>query len=239
VTTIVLRRPEGAGSSPALAADAVHVWTIALADTPPGEAGTEGLSADEVSRASRLHVAEHRHRFVIAHTALRSILAGYLREPPASLVFRQRPGGKPELDPRRHGTTLRFNLSHSHDRALVAVACHRDIGIDVERIRPVSDLPGIAARFFSAGERAALERVPADRRLQAFFRCWTLKEACVKASGEGISGRFDHINVAIALDEPASPVCIVDARDVSRVWEMFSLAPDPGYVAAVAVTATA
>ena len=232
VTPVVLDRSKVAGSPPALDGDAIHVWTIALDDTQTGSLDT--LSADEVARANRFRIETDRRRFVTSHTALRSILAAYLHEPPASLVFERGPWGKPELDP-RHSTTLRFNLSHSHDLALVAVTRQHEVGVDVERLRPVRDLPGLVARVLSASERVAFDRLSADLQLPAFFRCWTLKEACVKAAGEGIHRPFDRIDVGVTTSESCAAIRVVDEQESSRTWELFPLAPGGGYVAAVGV----
>ena len=195
----------------------------------------DALSAVELERARRFRFDEDRQRFVVAHVALRSVLAGYLDETPASVVFSAGPSGKPALDPHRHGTRLRFNLSHSHDVAVVAVACDRDVGIDVERIRPMPDFDGIVARFFSASERAALGRLPEKRRLQAFFECWTRKEACLKAAGLGIGAPLDRLDVGIAPRHREPTVHTLDGLDHTGACELLSVDLVAGYTAAVAV----
>ncbi len=157
---------------------------------------------------------------------------------PASVVFTAGPWGKPMLDATIHGTALRFNLSHSHELALVVVARDRDVGVDVERMRVLPDLEGIVARFFSAAERATLDRLPRDRRLHAFFRFWTVKEAYLKACGDGLNRGLDHLDVELGADQQRASIRALDRPDDERRWELFSLTPRAGYVAAVAVDAS-
>ncbi len=235
MTTIVHRDPGRDEADVVLTPDTAHVWTIALEDADPDH-GT--LSADERVRARRFRFDADRRRFVAAHAALRSVLAGYLDAAPASVVFTTGPRGKPMLDAAIHGAALRFNLSHSHELALVVVARDRDVGIDVERMRVLPELPGIVARFFSAAERATLDRLPPDHRLHAFFRLWTVKEAYLKACGDGLARGLDQLDVELAPDERGASVRALDRPDEGRRWELFSLTPAAGYVAAVAVDAS-
>jgi 4'-phosphopantetheinyl transferase len=237
MTRVVLRESRGHAPRLVLSRDEVHVWTITLGDGDGRGEAPDALSADETERASRFRLEADRRRFVAAHAGLRSILAAYLGNPPASLVFDTGPAGKPGLDHRRHDTTLRFNLSDSHDLALVAVACRRDVGVDVERMRAIPDLEGIVARFFSPAERAALGGLPRDDRLRAFFQCWTLKEACLKACGQGISEGLERLDVGVDVNEPPAIVRGLAGPGDERRWELFPLAPGRDYLGAVAVSA--
>jgi len=238
MTTIVHRDPQGSEADVALGPDTAHVWTIALEDADPHGETAEALSTEERERARRFRFDLDRRRFVAARMALRSVLAGYLSAAPASVVFTAGPWGKPMLDASIHGTALRFNLSHSHELALVVVARDRDVGVDVERMRVLPDLEGIVARFFSAAERATLDRLPRDRRLHAFFRFWTVKEAYLKACGDGLNRGLDHLDVELGADQQRASVRALDRPDDERRWELFSLTPRAGYVAAVAVDAS-
>jgi 4'-phosphopantetheinyl transferase len=232
MTTLVRRDPRRPDADLRLTADTIHLWTIRL-----DEADRSGapLSTDERDRAARFRFDADRRRFVSARAAVRSILADYLGLPPGSVVFTTGPWGKPMLDPARHGPALRFNLSHSHELALVVVARDRDVGIDVERQRVLPDLERIVARFFSAAERAALERLSADHRPDVFFRLWTLKEAYLKASGDGFSRNVQDIVVDLDADEQRASVRALDRPDDHRRWQFFTLTPEAGYVAAIAV----
>ena len=126
-------------------------------------------------------------------------------------------------------------MSHSHGLALYAVTYERDIGIDVEHIRP--DLAGlkIAERFFSPREASTLREVPANLRQQAFFNCWTRKEAYLKAIGEGITLRLDQFEVSITPGEPATLRRIKGDPKGASHWSLKALDPGPGCVGALAV----
>jgi 4'-phosphopantetheinyl transferase len=213
----------------------LHVWTIALDVSPPTEHPEEWLSAEERARASRYRFEADRRRFVAARTALRAILARYLCVPPASVIFTTGSWGKPMLDGARHGTTLRFNLSHSHELALVVVAHDRDVGVDVERVRMLPELDGIVARAFSADERMTLERLPPERRLHAFFKSWTAKEAYLKACGQGLRREPRHIEVQGSCDDERPKIRVLDPPDDRHRSEVFWIMPRAEYAAAIAV----
>jgi 4'-phosphopantetheinyl transferase len=151
-------------------------------------------------------------RYLIARAALRDILSRYLGVLPGSLVFAYGPYGKPGLV--APPAPLEFNLSHSGDLALLAVAADQPLGVDLEQIRPKRNLLAIAKRMFSPQEYRQLRQLQHERRLQAFFGAWTAMEAQAKARGCGI-----FANVA----DQAAPAC-----------ELRHLAPAPAYLAAVA-----
>lgn len=220
-----------------LASDVVHVWRVPL-DAPAADLGRAEtlLSSDERERADRFASFTLRRRFVVGRGALRSILARYIGQPPAQMCFRYGPRGKPSLDrPPRPGS-LRFNLSNSHELALVAVARGRELGVDLEWTgRALPDAEGIAERFFSSAERAALHALPPSLRLAAFYACWTRKEAFIKARGDGLALPLDAFDVSLAPDTPAALLAgRGPAADVAR-WELRALHPGPGYAAALVV----
>lgn len=223
---------------PPLAFDAVHVWRVRL--DPSGDLGDlwELLSDDERSRAGRLIQEHHRRRFVAAHAALRRILAGYTASDAGALEFAEGPQGKPSLSladaSSRPG--LEFNLSHSADLALVAVAHERPVGVDLERWKHEMDHLALATRFFSPAERASLEALArrGDDVVHGFFAAWTRKEAYLKARGEGVMRGLHHFDVTLAPDEPAR--LLADRLDSAiERWRMRSIAPNPGYSAAIVV----
>jgi len=130
---------------------------------------------------------------------------------------------------------LYFNLAHAAGLALYAVINDREIGVDLERVHPVTEMDQIAERFFSAQESAALRALPPDQRQEAFFNCWTRKEAYLKASGEGLAQPLDQFSVSLRPGEPAKLVSIAgDFQEASR-WFIQAFSPADGYVAAVAV----
>ena len=205
------------------------MWRAAL-DPPVHEVAalTALLSADEHARAARLRARERRRRFVVARGVVRTVLARYLGTDPASLRFEYGPRGKPRLA----ATSLRFNLSHSHDLAVLAVTHGRELGIDVERIRDTVAVTPLATRFFSPAECAALEALPVDERRPGFFRLWTRKEAYLKATGEGVSRELRAIDVTGPPDQWA-PVRVGDVTDAR--FRVRDLGPGPAYVTALAM----
>jgi 4'-phosphopantetheinyl transferase len=219
----------------ALAADEVHVWRVPLDSVSESDdVVMTTLSAAERERASGFRFKGDRDRFVRSRAALRMILASYLSTAPEALVFREGAHGKPFIDSLADAVPLRFNLSHSDNLALVAVACRREVGIDVERVRPVSDMAGIAARFFSPFEQQTLDRAAPADRLRAFFATWVLKEAYLKACGDGLVRRLSDFDVMAGDDEPPRLLEVRDRPGDAARWTLRRLDPGEGYVAALA-----
>jgi len=214
----------------------VHVWQARL-DQFAGRQGQmlELLSADERERAGRFHFADDRSHFIAARALLRTLLGRYLDLPPHQLSFTYGTYGKPALAGEGESRALRFNVSHSHGVALYAVARERDVGVDVEYVRREVVGESIAERFFSAREVATLRALPAEVQPQAFFNCWTRKEAFIKAKGEGLSFPLDRFEVSLDPKEPAALVSVRDdPREASR-WSLQALPVEEGYAAALAV----
>jgi 4'-phosphopantetheinyl transferase len=151
------------------------------------------------------------------------------------LKFELNPFGKPHLTGGQDQLGLRFNLSHSHDMALLAVARNRDVGVDVEFRRADFATDEIAQRFFSRSERNQLGAIAPEQKTEAFFNCWTRKEAYIKARGEGLSFPLDQFDVAFAPD--AVPALLGNRRDGTEVsrWSFEELSPADGYAAALTV----
>ena len=189
------------------------------------------LSLDERARASRLLAPDGRRRSVVARAILRRILGSYLDTPASAIRFRYGPSGKPEVAwPRR----IEFNLSHSDDLALYAVHGRAEVGVDVERVRPVDRIEALARRFFSAREHQALAALAPARRNQAFLTWWTRKEACVKASGGTLLPGLRRPDVFFAAGAVTQTAGAADATTAAARWHLTDLAPEPGYVGAVA-----
>jgi 4'-phosphopantetheinyl transferase len=220
-----------------LARGEVHAWraSVDLAESQIA-AMAETLSVDEQNRAGKFYFERDRCSFIVTRGILRTLLGRYLDQSPSRLRFCYGPQGKPALTQDSGADTLRFNLSHSHGMALFALARDREVGVDLERIRPGLASEEIAERFFSPREVFMLRKVPLEMRVEAFFNCWTRKEAYVKATGKGLSLPLDEFVVSLAPGEPAALLeTITDYREASR-WCLRSLAPRPGYVGALAVT---
>jgi 4'-phosphopantetheinyl transferase len=213
----------------------VHLWRVFISGAAASDAAAAGaLSEDERTRASRFRFEADRGRFVASHAALRRILASYLGATPATLAFGTGAHGKPFLDAPAHGRSLRFSLSHSGDLALVAVSLGRDLGVDVEQVRPRGDLEGFAARYFSPRERDALARIPPGGRLRAFFEFWTLKEAYLKACGDGLVRALDAFDVTVG-DAPSRLVAVRDRPGDAARWSLHRVEVGEDFVAALAV----
>lgn len=161
----------------------VHLWPFNLDETAPQMAL---LDADEQARAARFVFASDRRRYVSAHAITRCVLAHYLGTAPQGLRFRYSRFGKPDLA-LEHGTTLCFNLSHSQDRAVLAVADHLQLGVDIEVMRSGVAEPALVHQVLSLPEQRALSTLHATQIDGAFLTCWTRKEACLKALGCGLS----------------------------------------------------
>lgn len=222
----------------ALSAGDVHVWRIRLDAGDDAIARYRALLApDEQARAARLPRRGDRDRYTAAHGALRDILSRYLGADARALRFDYGPHGKPELKGAvvETGEAIAFNLAHSAGLALCAVAAGRAVGVDIERIRPALAAEHIAERFFAANEVATLRGLPGAEQPLAFFRCWTRKEAFIKALGRGLAYPLNRFEVSLAPDEPPALLAIADAPDEVADWTLHELHPGPGYIAALAV----
>lgn len=219
-----------------LGCDEVHVWRATLDQTPSQiQSFLHNLAADEQARAERFYCERDREHFIVARGVLRAILGGYLNRSPECLSFCYSSHGKPALAGESDRDAIRFSVSHSHGVALYAVTRGREVGIDLERIRFDLAVAEIAERFFSRREVAMLRALPTEVQRQAFFRCWTCKEAYIKARGEGLSLPLDQFDVSLATGEPAAVLGTQrDPSEASR-WSLQELTPAPGYVAALAV----
>ncbi len=215
----------------------VHVWCSVLRCGPEVLSGLDRLlSPDETHRASRFRNTELRRRFVVSRGVLRRVLAGCLNTNPGELTFTSDANGKPHLAKER---ALQFNLAHTADLMLLAVTRGAPLGVDVERIRRLSDPRGIARRFFSAREADWLCQVNAAELDRAFFRLWTRKEAILKATGEGISSGLNSIELLDAHHHLQETVRRHPSNPEATSWVLTELEPASGFVASLALPATA
>lgn len=218
----------------ALSPGEVQVWAIHLGSREDDSATLRLLlSDDERERARAYGSPARRRQFVVCRAFLRFVLAGYLGIRPTEVRLRVGPKGKPELaipQDRR----IRFNLSHCADLAVLGVA-DQPIGVDVETVLPSPDFDGVARRHFHPAERRVLAALPTAERRPAFFRCWTCKEAVLKALGTGFGTPMSSFAVTFA--DGAQPRLVEhDHRFTSRAsWHLSQLKPLPGVVGAVAV----
>jgi 4'-phosphopantetheinyl transferase len=220
---------------PRLTPGAVHVWCLAL-DLANAEIAElqATLSPDEVERAARYHFDRHRRRFIACRGQVRSILAGYLNAKAAEIQFLYSPGGKPALDGLSRDVAVQFNVSNSQDVGLCAVTLDRELGVDVEHVEEPRDFDGLAAQFFARQEVDLLRSLPRAERLQAFFNCWTRKEAILKAVGTGLAFALDRVVVTLAPNDAARLLAFDDDPAAPAAWWLESLSPAAGYVGAIA-----
>ena len=191
------------------------------------------LDDEERARSTRFVRPPDRRRFVLAHAALRMFLARCLDVHPTAVRYEKGVHGKPRL---AEGLpSLEFNLSHSGGLGVLAVARDRSVGVDVEQVRDVPDALSIADTHFSAAERQVLRSLPAAELRGAFFRCWTRKEALIKALGEGLGRALDSFDVDLAPDS-MSALTRFDGRSGNEAgWSLRDLTAPTGYAAAGAV----
>jgi len=215
--------------------DEVHIWRAVL-DLPDSriQALEKALTPDECARAGGFRFKTSRDRFVAARGLLRVILARYLGIDPSQLRFRYGPYGKPALDG-EIGKEIRFNLSHASGLALYALARDREIGIDLEQVRPHSFDKTIAEQYFSEQENAMLCALPLHGGPEAFFRYWARKEAYLKAQGEGLSGFPRRPDLSLEGGRPLALGTTEEAYQRGARWLLRDLDPGPGYVAAIAM----
>lgn len=219
-----------------LLVDEIHLWCAPL---DLQEAATEDLTptlaVDERQRASRFRTGRLRNRFIAGRGSLRAILARYLHTDPVQLGFDYGPHGKPVLGSLWSSKGIHFNVSHSQELAVIAVAA-RPVGVDVEWIRPMKDAAHLIERFFSADEKRQWERLPAETQPTAFFHGWTCKEAWLKAVGSGLSFPLNQFCVSMNPGEPARVVSIRGDTTEAAQWQLESCRPAPGYLAALAAS---
>lgn len=188
------------------------------------------LSSEEQQRADRFRFEKHQTAFIIARGLLRILLGTYLDVEPVAIQFCYGSNGKPSVP---DAPDLHFNISHSGEMVLYGFRQDRRIGVDVEHIRVVSNMEGIARRFFSAEEYRDLLTVPRGHRRKAFFDCWTRKEAFVKAVGDGLSYSLDRFRVALRPDQRAELISIDNRPGSEAGWSLYDIAPSESYAAAV------
>ncbi len=218
-----------------LSKDVVHIWRADL-NLPESviKSLAKTLVPDEHNRADRFYFERDRKHFIAGRGILRSILGRYLNLEPAQLEFSYGSRGKPALANLGMGETLSFNLSHSHELALYAIAHTALVGIDLEHIRPMDKVEQLVKRFFSAREYAVICSLPDEQKQEAFFRAWTCKEAYLKAIGDGLPG-LDGVEVSLTPEEPAALLSIQGNEEAASGWSVYQLIPASGYMAALAI----
>jgi len=223
-------------ATPTLPANEVHVWRASLAQPETVLLQLQQtLSPDEQLRAAKFRFDRDRHRFIIARGVLRTLLDRYLYMLPAQLQFAYNEYGKPSLDTPAPGKPLHFNLSHSHELALFAFSYIGPVGVDIEYMRAGVSAEQAARVSFSPREQALLLALPLDERREAFYTCWTRKEAYIKGRGTGFSLEPSLFDVAFLPGEPAALLASREDPGEPARWMLQALQPGADYAGALAV----
>lgn len=210
-----------------------HCWFASLeVDDKALHTLKQSLSKDELARAARFVFDKDSRRFIAARGYLRHLLSRYLNLPADAIAFDYGEHGKPMLAV-AHDESLFFNVSHTRDIAVFVVAKERDIGVDVEALDKSVDIIGLAKRFFSSDESARLLALPQAQQQDAFFACWTRKEAFVKAIGQGLTFPLARFDMTFEPDEPAALLAVRDVEINAKDWRVFTFLPKQGFPAAV------
>jgi len=220
---------------PPLEEGQVHVWRVStLISEDKIRRLSDILSEDERERLGRFHFPKDRARFAAGRAALRTLLGRCSDGDPAAIAFIRAPHGKPLAAPESPARHLTFNVSHSGNLALIAVAKDVPVGVDIERFRTRVDFGGIIRRFFAPEEIEAFLTLPESARPAAFMAVWTRKESLLKAIGEGLAGHLNSFAVSVSADEPPRVIRFRNEPG-PREWTIADLFPGPDYKAALAV----
>ena len=223
------------GAPPELAPGAIHLWAAPLERPPDVVQGMRAtLADDERDRAARFHFERHATRYIVGRGTLRLLLASYLRlRDPRDVVFGYGAHGKPVLAVSSGGAApLQFNLAHSEAFGLFAFTRSIEIGVDVEHIHFIPDMESVMKVSFADAERREVIALgTAEERRDAFFRCWTRKEAVLKALGWGLARPLDSFEVSLDLDRPGVRSMNDNPRAATE-WRLLHLTPAPGFVGA-------
>ena len=211
----------------------LHVWCADMADFHSRLQDFRAILSDsEITRAERFKFPNDRDHYCVRHGIRRLLLARYLRVDPVAVEFQHGARGKPEFAGRSQH--VHFNDSHSGELALYAVAADCPIGVDIEQVKPVPDFEAIAENYFSPREVAAMRALPSGQRMEAFYSCWTRKEALLKATGEGIGTSLPKVEVTLGREEDPAVLSIDGDQDARLNWSLRAFCPAAGYVGAAA-----
>ncbi len=188
------------------------------------------LSDDEAARSLRFKFLKDRQSYIISRGILRILLGKYTHTKPEQLAFIYGKYGKPSLN-----SPIKFNISHSGNMAVFGFTINDEIGVDIEYIKPDVEVMHLVENFFSETEIAMLKSLPEAIQKKAFYRCWTRKEAFIKAEGSGLSFPLDQFSVSVDDDEVANLLETKWNTNKKNNWALHSCVPKADYIAAVAV----
>ena len=208
----------------------IHIWFIPIDNfLNDVEKLTGFLSKEEVLKSGKFYSENDSNKFIILRAILRKILGTYLDTDPQSIRFKNNPFGKPFIHPDSDDDKIKFNLSHSGNYGVYAFSRDSETGIDIEKERPVGDMNAMAKRFFSTKEVDVLMSLPQEEQMNAFFKCWTMKEAYVKACGKGFSVPLDKFAIDFNSDSPQLLNVDWEPEEITK-WAIYNINTPPGYV---------
>jgi 4'-phosphopantetheinyl transferase len=216
--------------------DHVDIWTVSLSVDPEQyERLSQSLSSDEQARADRFKFERDRRRYVVGRVALRNILASYTGCRAEEICFAYGPNGKPMLADSTAAGSLEFNASGSEELAVCAVTVGKSVGVDIEFCRPIAD-NDFLDQCLTTAERKALCALEPELKLAAFYRLWTLKEAFLKATGQGLSRPMSSVEFALTPDNSIRLVADHQSPDGRECWAFVEFVPDPQHVGALVMS---
>lgn len=211
----------------------VHLWLVSV--TAMEERLDDFyrlLSKDESAKVGRFHFVKDQKQYIVARGVLRIILSHYCLIEPEVHQFGYNQYGKPFLI---DNDWLRFNISHSGDRVLFGFSLNLELGVDIEYDKPFESAHEIVERFFSTQEKTQFRSLPDHMKNLSFLKCWTRKEAYIKALGMGMSLPLDAFSVSFI---PGKPACLLETGHDMQAkdrWTIKEVNVGNGYVAAVSV----
>ncbi len=193
------------------------------------------LSEDEKERAEQFKFKEKREQFGITRAILREVIAASLVETKAeNIIFNYGEHGKPGVTHTHMGKQIEFNVAHSGHYAFIGITVVNQIGVDIEEMKPSTECKSLARRCFSDKEAAQFKELSGEAQREMFFRCWTRKEAFIKADGRGISIGLNKFGVSLDERINATPIEIDKGADVKGKWFSYQPVAIPHYHTAIA-----
>lgn len=213
----------------------VHIWLVDLDfNLDLVDQLNNILCEDEQIKARKFRFEYLQNRFITTRANLRIILSKYLTISPQNIVFNYGEKGKPSLVKNINPEAIEFNVSHSENLALYSFIKQKKIGIDIEKIRDNCEVENLAQRFFTNNEYQIISRLRGRKQLQAFFQAWTSKEAYLKATGEGLGGGLDKIEINLE-NEARKILSIKDNQHLLENWTLHKIDINQDYIATLAL----
>lgn len=217
-----------------LAGSDLHIWSAALSGSAEHLAHFHSLlAADEKARAERFYFDRDRDRYIVGRGILRTLLAGYLDMPASEIRFVYGPQRKPAVDTSRGNKTLHFNLAHCNEWAAYVFGWERPVGIDLEHIRPISDVDDLVQRFFSPSESTLIRSLSGEMKWDMFFQIWTCKEAILKGYGSGLTTPLDQFEIFVGADSSVTITSLTEDLAELSGWRLQLFELIPGYKSAI------